>query len=247
MARDFEELDYQKTDMGELILRRRRVLALEGREVHEIILGDAFLMSSLFNTVEIALADLALAELEGTELEGSEELEVVVGGLGLGFTADAALKHRSVGSLLVVETMKPVISWHERGLVPLGDTLSNDSRCRFVHGDFFAMAASPEEGFDPDQPGRKFHGIFLDIDHTPEKILSPSHAAFYTEAGLRKLAENLHPGGIFSLWSDDPPDAPFVSLLGKAFASAKAEEIHFDHPIQDRQCSGTVYLARTAG
>jgi hypothetical protein len=64
MSRDFEELDYRETTLGELILRRRRILSLGGMEVYEVRLGDAFLMSSLFHKVEVTLAHLGLAELE---------------------------------------------------------------------------------------------------------------------------------------------------------------------------------------
>ena len=76
MSINFKELDYQETELGELILRRRRMLSLEGAEVFEIKLGDSFLMSSLFTKVEVALAELALAELH------ADKLDVVVGGLG---------------------------------------------------------------------------------------------------------------------------------------------------------------------
>ena len=70
--------------MGDLSLRRRRVISLGGAEIFEIKLGDKYLMSSLFTKTEIALVDLALAE------SGPGALDVVVGGLGLGYTARAA-------------------------------------------------------------------------------------------------------------------------------------------------------------
>src|SRR6478752_8175591 len=114
MSRDFEELDFRQTPLGDLTLRRRRVAALDGIEVFEVKLGDAFLMSSLFHEVEVALADLGLAATQGSELD------VVVGGLGLGYTALAALKHSKVRSLLVVDALDAVIEWHAKGLVPLG-------------------------------------------------------------------------------------------------------------------------------
>ena len=144
-------------------------------------------MSSLFTAVEIALAHRGLAEL------GAGPLDVVVGGLGLGYTAVTALEHASVGSLLVVEYLAPVMDWHRRGLVPLGPRLTGDARCRFVPGDFFRMA---QTGFDPAQPGRKFHAVLLDIDHSPENLLHPQHGGFYTPAGLAALAAQLHPGGV---------------------------------------------------
>ena len=153
----FEELDCRSTPIGMLSLRRRRELKLDV-DVFEIKLGDEYLMSSLFTESEIALARLGLAGLSG------DDLDVVVGGLGLGYTARAVLRHQKVRSLLVVEALEAVIDWHEQGLVPLGPELTSDPRCRFVNGDFFALSAS-EAGFDPKSPGRRFRAILVDIDH----------------------------------------------------------------------------------
>ncbi len=85
-----------------------------GVDVFEIKLGDEYLMSSLFTASEIALARLGLAELSGADLD------VVVGGLGLGYTAQAVLEHESVKSLVIVEALDAVIDWHEKGVLPLG-------------------------------------------------------------------------------------------------------------------------------
>ena len=96
MSALFEELDYCPTPIGGLSLRRRRDLKLDV-DVFEIKLGEESLMSSLFTESEIALARLGLADLRG------ENLDVVVGGLGLGYTAKAALENANVRSLIVVE------------------------------------------------------------------------------------------------------------------------------------------------
>ena len=235
MSRDFEELDYRETALGDLSLRRRRMLSL-GVEIYEVKLGAAFLMSSLFHEVEEALAHLGLVELKG------ESWDVVVGGLGLGYTAAAALEHREVASLLIVDALEAVIEWHQRGLVPLGEKLIGDPRCRMLHADFFELAQSAE-GFDPEQPGRKFHAVLLDIDHSPSDLLHPRNASFYQADGLRALAAHLHPGGIFALWSDDPPDEEFLGLLGNAFANARAHVVTFPNPLTEGDSASTVYVA----
>jgi len=237
MSRDFEELDFRATPLGELTLRRRRVAALGGLEVFEVKLGEAFLMSSMFHEVEVALADLGLAAL------GAGDWDVVVGGLGLGYTAVAALAHPAVRSLAVVDALDAVIEWHERGLVPLGRQLTGDPRCRFIHGDFFALAASVA-GFDLGQPGRRFHAVLLDIDHSPKNLLHPRHRAFYEPAGLRALAGHLHAGGVFALWSDDPPDDTFLAALQTVFATAQAHVVTFANPLLERDSASTVYVAR---
>ena len=238
MTLDFEELDYQKTPLGEISLRRRAEPRLEGKTLYEVKLGDEFLMSSLFTESEIQLARLGLAELEGASLD------IVVGGLGLGYTAVAALENPSVASLMVIEIMEPVIDWHRRGLVPLGKELQSDPRCTLVHADFFAVATSSNGGFDRTDPTRLVHAVLLDIDHSPSHWLNPGNSAFYTEQGFQRLADKLHPGGIFGLWSNDPPDAEFTRLLNTVFHSSESHIVSFPNPYLGGESSCTVYLAR---
>ena len=85
MSARFEELDRRQTPMGEISLRRRLEPTLQ-IDIYEAKLDDDFLMSSLFTVAEIALADVSLAGIAG------DELDVVVGGLGLGYTAAAVLR-----------------------------------------------------------------------------------------------------------------------------------------------------------
>ncbi|QBI56268.1 polyamine aminopropyltransferase [Streptomonospora litoralis] len=238
MGLRFEELDWRPTPMGELVLRRRwdPVCAAD---VHEIKLGDEFLMSSLFTVAEVEMARLALAETPH-----DERADVAVGGLGLGYTARAVLDHPGVASTVVVEALPEVIEWHERGLIPAGPQLTADPRCRFVQGDFFAMADS-EEGLDPLSAGRRFHAVLVDIDHSPGHLLREGHAEFYRAAGLRRLRRFLHPGGVFALWSNDPPDEAFSAELGEVFTGVRAEVVTFPNPLQERDAANTVYIART--
>ena len=237
MSLYFAELDYRLTPIGALSLRRRRELSL-GVDVFEIKLGDEYLMSSLFTASEIALARLGLAELS------RPGLDVVVGGLGLGYTAQAVLAHAAVKSLLVVEALDAVIDWHRTGLLPLGPLLTKDPRCRFVLGDLFALADS-KEGFDPDEPARRFDAILVDIDHSPDFLLNPPNAAFYQPEGLKRLASHLQPGGVFGLWSNELPDEAFTERLSAVFAEARAERVTFHNPLQNRESTQTIYLART--
>jgi spermidine synthase len=232
----FEQLAWDETAMGVLSLHRRRE-ATTGGDVFEVKLGDEYLMSSLFTVAEIELARLGLAATPG------RELDVLVGGLGLGYTANAALEDPRVRSLVVVEALGEVIEWHRRGLLPGSSALTGDERTDLVHGDFFALAAS-EHGFHAAEPGRRFHAVLLDIDHTPRHVLHPSHAAFYTVEGLERLARHLQPGGVFALWSDDPPDAEFLAVLDRVFATSEAHEVIFPNVLTGGESANTVYVAR---
>jgi spermidine synthase len=236
MTKAFEELAYSKTAMGELTLRRRR---LEDTDIFEIKLDDEFLMSSQFTVSETALVDLALYEAHSTDLD------VVVGGLGLGYTARSVLGYSHVRSLVVIERFQEVIEWHRKDVVPLGRALASDQRCQLYHGDFFAIFGVPFHERSADIGGRKHHAVLVDIDHSPAKLLHESHAGFYQEEGLRALATHLHPGGVFALWSNDPPDEDFLRLLRVVFYECDAKAVSFDNPLQNRKAASTIYVAWT--
>ena len=233
MSTLFEELDYQRTPMGALSLRRRSDAAF-GSDVYEVKLGDDFLMSSRYTAAEEALAELTLAEHSGGD--------VVVGGLGLGYTAAAVLNAPEVHSLHVIEALPPVIDWHRRGLLPLGARLTGDVRCRLVSGDFFRLAATAG-GFDPETPGRRFDAILVDIDHSPRNLLEPRNAAFYTPEGVEQLTHHLNAGGVFGLWSNDPPEDAFCAALEQVFTAVRTETVAFPTPTPEGVSSNTIYIA----
>ena len=235
MSAYFEELDYQMTPLGPISLRRRRQFKLN-IDVVEVLLGDEHLMSDLFTVSEEALATLALAELSG----GAHD--ILIGGLGLGYTAAAALDNSAVASVTVIDYLSPVISWHQQGILPLGRRLIEDSRCRLVEADFFARVASVT-GFDPSIPGRLYDCILLDIDHSPDFFLDPSHGDFYTRQGLTKFVLNLRRGGGFGLWSNDGPDPVYVDCLLSVFSHAWAADVVFPNPVLENECRQTIYLA----
>ncbi len=228
-----KELGYEKTPLGDLTLRRRTD-ALVGREVFEVKLGEEYLMSSLFTESEQQLAVLGLGQLEG-------ELDVVIGGLGLGYTAVEALKNNKVSRLLVIDLFQAVIDWHHAGLVPNGETLTNDPRCELRQGDFFVLART---GFDIHSPERKFNAVLLDIDHSPEHYLDPANSSLYTAEGLSAIQKQLKPGGTFALWSNDPANSAFTGHLKTIFATADAHNIEFPNPYTGSNSVNSVYIAR---
>jgi spermidine synthase len=234
LSRRFEELDWRRTPMGIISLRRRLEPLLQV-EVHEVKLDDDFLMSSLFTDAEVELARLALAETDG------DELDVVVGGLGLGYTARAVLEDPRVRSLHVVEALPDVIRWHRSGLLPLAPGLTADRRCHLVEGDFFEVLDQGRT-LGPAAPAR-CHAVLVDIDHSPRHVLHPSHTALYSTPGLRRVLDRLHPGGVFALWSDDAPDRAFTDVLGEVFAESRAHVVEFANPLTGGTARNTVYVA----
>jgi spermidine synthase len=228
-----EELAYHKTPLGELTLRRRTETLLLNREVFEVKLGDEFLMSSLFTEGERELSRLGLANLKGG-------LDVVVGGLGLGYTAAAALENKAVRSLLVIDLFQEVIDWHRNKLVPMGEILSEDARCEMRQGNFFELART---GFDVSDNERKFNAVLLDIDHSPEHFLDEKNASFYGLAGLNLLGRQIKTGGAFALWSNDAADEKFTKQLESVFGVAVAHNVEFANPYTNSISVNSVYVA----
>lgn len=232
----FDELAYEQTPMGELTLRRRFEAAV-GTDVFEVKLGDEYLMSSLFTVAEEALSDLGLAGVAADRAA----LDVVVGGLGLGYTAVAALRDTRVATLTVVDALPAVIDWHERLLLPVSPTLVQDARTRLVHADFFALVRHAP-GADDRFPAL-LDAILLDVDHSPTFTLDPSHADLYTVQGLHRLAAHLRPGGVFALWSDDPPEESFLAALRAVFERVEGHTVEFANPVTGGTSRNGVYVA----
>lgn len=235
MSRNFEELARTGTALGDIVLRRR-LEPVSRQDIFEVILGGEGLMSSLFTHGEEQLAELGLGAVAG------DSFDVLVGGLGLGYTARTVLRDERIRTLHVVDTLDVVIDWHHRHLVPLGAELTGDPRCTLVHADFFALVDQDPPMLGTTAP-EQFDAILADIDHSPRHLLDPSHAELYTPTGLRRLARHLRPRGVFALWSNDPPDARFVADLGSCFAHVDAHVVSFWNFLTDERTRSTIYAA----
>ncbi|MFT4609076.1 MAG: spermidine synthase [Cellvibrionaceae bacterium] len=232
----FEEIDSQASVLGEISLRRRRIPVFGDRDIYEVKLGDEFLMSSMFVEAEEALSTLGLAAVQG------DNLSVVVGGLGLGYTAVAALKDARITELLVIDALDAVIGWHKNELVPLGQILNADTRNHYVLGSFFDLSIESSKGFDPNDASKKFDAILLDIDHSPTEFLCAANASFYTTKNLALMTEQLKPKGVFAMWSQNLPEPSFEALLKTVFESVDSHVVSFYNPFQGCESTNSVYV-----
>lgn len=236
----FEEIDHQTSPLGDISLRRRKIPALGERDIYEVKLNDEFLMSSMFVDAEEALADLGLAASD------KQQLSVVVGGLGLGYTAAAALRDSRVSELLVVDAIETVIEWHQQELVPLGKELNADPRNRYILGSFFELASNPALNFDPNNHSKKFDAILLDIDHSPTEYLNSENASFYSTENLSNMVKKLQPEGVFAMWSQNLPEANFEALLKTVFPEVNSHIVSFYNPFLNQESTNSVYVCKLA-
>ncbi len=228
---NLEVLAYEESPLGMICLRRRELLSVPGTIVTEITLDHELLMSSYHTASERALSTCAL------ERHAGEGLRVLIGGLGLGYTAHEVLRSTRVASVETVELLPQVIGWLRDGLVPLSDELNGDSRFRIVEADVYAMlAAAPERQFDL---------ILVDVDHSPVERLGESNAGFYSEPGLRLARRHLVPGGVLGVWSY-AESSPFVAALRAVFERVDVEPVTFDNLLTDETETNWLFLALDA-
>jgi spermidine synthase len=228
---NLEILAYEDTPLGPLCLRRREPLSMPGTVVTEVTLDHEFLMSSHHTVSERALARLAL------EMHRGEGLRVLVGGLGLGYTAHEALASPRVATVTAVEFLPQVIGWLERDLIPLSAELRSDERFEAVPGDVYAGLAGP--------PSDRFDLVLIDVDHAPEDPLNHDSAAFYTPQGLRRASRHLASGGVLAVWSA-APSSVFERSLGQTFREVRVVAVPFFNEMVDEETTDWIFLARDA-
>jgi len=217
----FEILAWESTDLGLLSLRRRELLCEPGTLVTEVTLNQEFLMSSCVTASERALAEIALQMHTGTRLR------VLVGGLGLGYTAQAALESDRVSDCEVVELLPQVIDWLRQGLIPLSDELNAEDRLKVTQGDLFRLIAGP--------PTQKHDLILIDVDHSPEENLATANSTFYRADGLKAAKLHLADDGILGVWSY-AASSPFLDALREVFREVRVESVTvFNNLINERQ------------
>jgi len=188
---------------GEIGLRHG--LGPDGQPAYEIILNGVFLMASYHRRSEQALAELALAPLAG-----QAGLHILIGGLGMGFTLQAALAHPQVAHVEVVEIEPLVVAWNRRYFADLNGRALDDPRVHLIEGDIAEHLTRT--------PGR-YHAVCLDVDNGPTWTVSEANARLYREPMLRCIADVLRPGGVLTVWSAErSPEFQqrLMALFGRA-------------------------------
>lgn len=207
--RDFDVIDHADTSIGTIFLSRREASVPENPPVFEVQINGQLLMSSVNPVSERQLSTSGIAIHKGTG-----PLRVLVGGLGLGYTAQAALESPRVSFVRVVDKMDFVIRWLRSGLLPLSAELTNNDRVELVQGDVYDDLLGP--------PSETWDLILIDVDHAPDNLLDPASAPFYTVEGQQRVSKHLAPGGVLGVWSAaDSHD--FHAVMKEVYAGATRE------------------------
>lgn len=142
--------------------------------------------------------DLMTSQLHGSEEEmarltcHAQSRQVLVGGLGMGFTLKAALEAAPQATVTVAELVPGLVEWNEGPLGELAGHPLRDPRARLHLGDVGELLR--------DTPGA-WDAVLLDVDNGPDAFTREENAALYGPAGLKRARMALRPGGVFAVWS----------------------------------------------
>ncbi len=221
---EYVEVARAESERGELVLRERSEpgspTALELRA------NGVFVMDTQETSTEQALADAAL------ELHDDPK-DVLVGGLGLGYTMHQVLADSRVERCSVVEIEQALVGWMRDGTIPHGPGLLADERANPVVADITnAVAEAPDDSYDL---------VLLDVDNGPGYLVHESNAALYQPPFLAEVRRLLRPGGVLVIWSADR-SAELEATLEEVFGDAEARP--YDVRLQERDEHYWLHVAR---
>ncbi len=202
---------------------------MPGTIVTEVTLNHEFLMSSYHTDSEQALARIGVA------MHGGKDLKVLIGGLGLGYTADAALACKTVAAVEVIELLGQVIGWLDEGLLPLSKTLLGDQRLQVTEGDGYRKMWQ--------QPDSVYDLILIDIDHSPDDRLGTVDASFYSVEGLERARRHLAPGGVLGIWSYEE-NSEFALAMDTIFDEVRIEPVAHENVLIDQTQTDWLYFGK---
>jgi spermidine synthase len=221
---EYVEIARAETDRGELVLRERRDDGASS--VLELRANGVFVMDSAETTSEVALAAAALELV-------ADPRDVLVGGLGLGFTLQAVLTDRRVERCAVIEIEQALVDWMRDGTIQHGQTLLADERAVVVVADVsLALAEAREATYDL---------VLLDVDNGPGYLVHETNAALYDAPFLALTQRVLRPGGALAIWSAAESPGLEASLL-EVFGNVEPQSYAVD--LQGREETYWLYVAR---
>jgi spermidine synthase len=135
----------------------------------------------------------ALATLAAKRIEKVIKPQLLIGGLGMGFTLRATLDLLPrAASVVVAELVPAVVEWNRGPLGPLAGHPLKDPRVTIEIRDVVETLRASRDRFD---------AVLLDVDNGPAPFTSSGNAGLYDDRGLADARSALKLDGTLAVWS----------------------------------------------
>ncbi len=220
---EYVEVARAESERGELVLRRR----IEERtaDALELRVNGVFVMDTRQTSSEIELAAAALELVE-------DPRDVVVAGLGLGFTTQRVLVDRRVERVMVVEVEPALVGWMRDGTVPHGPSVLADKRVHIVDADIVMAVREATSTYDL---------VLLDVDNGPGYLVHDSNSPIYEHDFIASTLRIINPGGALVVWSANPA-RELEAVMEQVFGNCTVHR--YDVLLQERPEEYLLYLSR---
>ena len=222
---EYVEVARAESERGEVVLRRR--VEERAADALELRVNGVFVMDTRETTTEIELAAAALELV-------ADPRDVVVAGLGLGFTLQRVLADHRVEKVKVVEIEDALVGWMRDGTVPHGPALLADRRVHIVNADIVMAVAEAMSTYDL---------VLIDVDNGPGYLVHEGNASLYEHDFIANTKRIVNPDGALVVWASNP--APeLASVMEEVFGNCA--EHRYDLLLQERPEQYVLFLSRAS-
>lgn len=181
---DRKLIDEQKDRGARLQLWEHNI---KGERELEMVIDGVFIMASYNHLSSELLIRNAMKHFQS-----SNSIDVLVGGLGMGFTVKEACLYPDIEHVDVVEIQPAIVKWNKEYLYNYNDRCLEDDRVNIIVDDFYDYVTSTNKKYDI---------VSMDIDNGPMMLVKANNERVYNLSFFEKVKEIMKPGGIFVIWS----------------------------------------------
>lgn len=187
---------------------------IDGHKEKEMVIDGIYIMASYNNLSSELLITNSLAKTRNTE-----NVKVLIGGLGMGFTLKEAAKFKEIQDIHVVELQPTVLEWNKTFYEEYNGGALNDKRVKVILGDFYDYVL---------KTANKYDIISMDIDNGPMMLVKEDNSRVYNLEFFKRIKQILNSGGVFVIWSCTY-DPQLIAEAKKIYKDCEMEEIIENH------------------
>ena len=185
---------------------------INGVTEYEMVVNGVFLMSS--NQAETE----RLLVRRGIEIAGCRQGDILIGGLGMGFSVREACENGSSPASIDVVEIDPVVFTWNLHLIDRNRAYLADPRVALIQDDFVHFVRKTK---------KKYHVICMDIDNGPMLLVYEKNEYAYSPAFFMRVRKVLRENGVFAIWSGNADDRLYKDMSA-SFRECRVEEVYQD-------------------